>query len=483
MTSVILPHAAAPSGELISLSSIRRRADRLMLMLVWSLWAICLLLGLTSGQLLVALIAGALLALVATAASLLRPGKLMTRLVMALVLMGWSALLIQLGRGETEYHFSVFVLLSALLAWRDWRPLVAGAAAIALHHLVFNALQEQGLFGVVVFTHTGLHMVIMHGVFVVVQTLILLVMVLRMEKDALSAGEVAKLASVINREPGCLTLMQDRGTQHSGFARTFSLTLDTMRSTLEQASRSAARLQEDSQIILQRNSALSERTDSQVASLSVAAAAMEQLAAAASDTSQKADEARTLALQSREVAQQGGENIRAAVCSMAEIRDESQRISDILAMIDSIAFQTNILSLNASVEAARAGAHGSGFSVVAAEVRTLALRCESAAKDIRLLIAASVDRTRQGTAQVELAGKTMQTMIDNAESLHALVDALSLMSEQQRASIVQINDSITRLDRAAQENVEHVAQTMAVAEQQQQQTGALQSAIAVFRLV
>lgn len=483
MTSVILPHSAGSSRDLISLSSVRQRADRLMLMLIWSLWSICFLLGLVSGQLLVALVPGTLLALVATAASLLRPGKLSTRLILALVMMGWSALLIQLGQGETEYHFSVFVLLSALLAWRDWRPLVTGAAAIALHHLVFNYLQAKGLFGVVVFTHTGLHMVVMHGVYVMVQTAILLLMALRMEKDALSASEVAKLASVINREPGCLTLIREQGVQHSGFARTFSLTLGTMRSTLEQVSHSVAQLLTDAQEILQRNSALSARTDSQVASLSVAAAAMEQLAGAASDTSQKADEARALAQQAHEVARQGGENIRAAMGSMAEIRDESLRINDILALIDGIAFQTNILSLNASVEAARAGEQGKGFAVVAAEVRTLALRCEGAAKDIRQLIAASVERSQQGADQVEQAGRTMQAMIGNAESLYALVDALSLMSEQQRASIVQINDSIISLDRAVQENVRHVAQTMEVAQQQQRETGTLQNAIAVFRLV
>jgi methyl-accepting chemotaxis protein len=484
MTLPTLLDTASPSRDLISLTAIRQRADRLMLALVWILWLVCLVFGVMTGQTALALISGSLLATLATLACVLLPGKLVTRLLFAFILMAYSALLIQLGGGETEYHFSVFVLLSALLAWRDWKPLLMGAAVIAVHHLTFNYLQEYDLFGVVVFAMgPGLDMVITHAVFVVVQTVILVLMALRMEQDARSASEVAKLASVINREPGILTLTQDAQASHSSFARTFSLTLGTMRSTLVQVTHGVTQLLDDAQTLLQRNTALSERTDNQAQSLAIAACAMEQLLGAAAQTSEKASEARGLALQASDVAQQGGENIRAAMASMIHIRDESLRINGILELIDGIAFQTNILSLNASVEAARAGEHGKGFAVVAAEVRTLALRCESAAKEIRQLIAVSVESTQQGANQVEQAGKTMQVMIGSIESLHGLVEALSLMSEQQRASILQINGSIASIDASVQENVQHVAQTMQVAQQQQRQTGELKTAISVFRLV
>lgn len=254
-------HPHAPQSDLISLFAIRRRADRLMLGLIWAMWAVSLGVGYMNENLTQGATIGTALACLATLASLVFPGTLLLRLVFAFVLMAFSALLIQLGEGETEYHFSVFVLLSALLAWRDWRPLLAGAAVIALHHLIFNYLQENDLYGVVVFMHTGFHMVVFHGLFVVVQTAILILLAVRMEQDARSASEVSRLAGVINRVPGYLTLAVDGESAHSSFARTFSLTLGTMRSTLEQVSTSVGQLLEASRTLRQRNSALSERTD------------------------------------------------------------------------------------------------------------------------------------------------------------------------------------------------------------------------------
>lgn len=483
MAIMTLWQADGVPRDLFSLSSIRRRADRLLMALAWVMWGVSLGVGAMNGNLSLALLVATLLAVLGTFMTLLFPGKLITRLVYAFIMMAYSALLIQLGNGETEYHFSVFVLLSALLAWRDWRPLIMGAAVIAVHHLVFNYLQKYGLFNITVFMHTGLEMVIMHGLYVVAQTIFLVLLAVRMEQDARSASEVAKLASVINRETGYLTLERDSKTSSSPFARTFSLTLDAMRNTLEQVSGNVSQLIEASQTLLQRNTALSERTDNQARSLAVTASAMEQLAGAASLTSEKASEARTLAEQASVVAQEGGENIRSAMASMAHIHDESLKINGILELIDGIAFQTNILSLNASVEAARAGAHGKGFAVVAAEVRTLALRCEEAARDIRQMIATSVERTHQGAEQVERAGKTMESIIHNIDSLQSCVDVLFSMSDQQKTSVLQMKGSIATIDASVQENVQHVAQTIQVAQQQQHHTGELKSAISVFRLV
>jgi len=468
--------------ETASLAQIYRRADLLMFLLVWVLLAIALSVGWYYEHMFTALTVGLTLALSSTLIKMLFPGRLITRLFYAFTLLGFAALLIQLGEGETEFHFSVFVLLSALLAYRDYRPLLMGALTAAVHHALFNYLQENDLYGVICFMHPGFHMVVFHALFVVAQTAILIYMAVNMARDARSASEVAQLASRINRVKGCLTLDYEELPTHSAFAQTFSSTLKTMRSTLGQVSHGIAVVQGDAESILRQNSALSQRTDEQASALTEVASAMVQLTSVSAHTSEKAVLAQELSLQASNVAARGDENITATIQTMSQIREESVRISNILEIIDGIAFQTNILSLNASVEAARAGAHGKGFSVVATEVRILAQRCENAAKDIRQLIAVSVSCTQIGARQVSAAGETMQEVMSSITHLSQLVDELSEMSVQQRVSIAQMHDSIAKIDNSLQKNVSHVAETVRVAQQQEHQADALKQAISIFRL-
>ena len=482
MVTATILQSKGESSETVSLEQIYRRADWLMLLLVWVLFAIAVSVGWYYEHTSTALIAGAILALSSSLIKMLFPGKLITRLFYAFTLLGFAALLIQLGEGETEFHFSVFVLLSALLAYRDYRPLLMGAITAAVHHLLFNYLQENDLYGIVCFMHPGFHMVVFHAVFVVAQTAILIYMAVHMARDARSASEVAQLASHINREAGCLTLDREQRPSHSAFARTFSATLKTMRNTLGQVSHGIAMVQGDAESILRQNSALSQRTDEQASALAVVASAMAQLTSVSTYTSEKALLAQELSLQASNVAARGDENISATIQTMAQIREESVRISNILEIIDGIAFQTNILSLNASVEAARAGVHGKGFSVVATEVRMLAQRCENAAKEIRQLIAVAVSCTQTGSRQVSAAGVTMQEVMSSITQLSQLVDELSEMSVQQRVSIAQMHDSIAKIDSSVQENISHVAETVRVAQQQGHQADALKRAISVFRL-
>lgn len=275
-----------------------------------------------------------------------------------------------------------------------------GAATAAVHHALFNYLQENDLFGIVCFMHPGFHMVVFHALFVVAQTAVLMVMAVRMAQDARSASEVARLASVINREPGCLTLAVNDAARYSPFARTFSTTLDTMRDTLTRVSAGVNALLAASDTLLERNAGLSARTDEQAQALTVVTRAIEQ---------------------------------------------------------------------------------GKRFAVVASEVRTLAQRCEFAAKDIRELIAVSVARADDGSARVEQAGATMREMIASIDSLRRFIEDLSQMSEQQRSSIGDMRNSITSIDESVQQNAHHVAQTLNVAQHQQQQTRALQQAITLFR--
>lgn len=482
MATMTLLHTDNKHPDVVSLKRIYSHADILMFWLVWGLYVVSAGVGWAYDSLSVAIVVGGILAVTSSLIKLFFPGKLITRLFYAFTLMGFAALLIQVGDGETEFHFSVFVLLSALLAYRDYRPVLMGAATAAVHHVLFNYLQEQDLFGIVCFMHTGFHMVVFHAIFVVAQSAILIYIAVNMASDARSASEVARLAAEINRETGCLTLSRSERASHSPFAQTFSTTLTTMRNTLSTVSQGVADVLSTSEAIIERNAALSKRTDEQAMALAVAASAMEQLNSAAALTSERSQEAKQLAARASDVAMRGGNSIDEATHSMEQIRDESQRITNILELIDGIAFQTNILSLNASVEAARAGAHGKGFAVVASEVRTLAMRCENAAKDIRQLIAVSVECTRNGSHQVENAGETMKEVIGAISSLSELVEELSEMSSQQSLSITQMNQSIASIDDSVHENVEHVAQTIEATHLQQQHTDGLKQAISVFRL-
>jgi len=482
MATMTVLHSGNKQPDVVSLRSIYLQADILMFFVIWGLFAISLVVGWAYDALSVALVAGGLLAISSSIVKALLPGTLLTRLYYAFTLIGFAALLIQLGEGETEYHFSVFVLLSALLAYRDYRPILMGAAVAAIHHGLFAWLQANELFGITCFMHPGIHMVVFHAIFVVAQTAILLYMALRMADDARSASEVAQLAAQINRQPGCLTLAASERESRTPFAQTFNTTLTTMRNTLGQVSLGVASVLSDSESIIQRNAALSKRTDEQASALAIAASAMGQLSSAAIVTNEKAQSARMLATQVTGLAHKGGISIDAATQTMEQIREESDHINNILELIDGIAFQTNILSLNASVEAARAGTHGRGFAVVASEVRTLALRCENAAKDIRQLISVSMECTRTGSQQVENAGQTMREVIGSINALAVLVDELSEMSGQQSLSITQMNGSIASIDESVRDNVDHTAQTMQAARQQQQQADGLQQAISVFRL-
>lgn len=467
--------------EVVSLRRIAQRADTLVVILCWALYLISLGVSWMYSDMLVAFIIGGVLAVAGTLVRVLACGSLFSRLWLSFTLIAFAALLIQVGKGETEYHFTVFVLMSVLLAWRDSRPLLMGAATAAVHHGLFNYFQQHDLFGIVVFPHPGVDMVLFHAVFVVAQTAILLVLAYQMRTDARSASEVAQLAACINREPGYLTLVADNPQSETAFAQTFSSTLGTMRGTLNQVSEGVEALLEESGSILARNAALSARTDEQANALGQATSAMTQIGLAAGQARDKAQSVSKLAAETHQAATQGGISIQSAIASMAQINEESRRVKTILELIDGIAFQTHILSLNASVEAARAGASGRGFAVVASEVRSLAVRCENAAREIRKLMDASSACTEQGTRQVEQAGQTMQAIYASIDGLTQLVTELTTMSEQQNLSIEHIQQSINHIDRSVHHNVQHVAETLQVAQQQQQQANTLKQAISLFR--
>ena len=232
--------------------------------------------------------------------------------------------------------------------------------------------------------------------------------------------------------------------------------------------------------IAQGNTDLSQRTEEQAASLEQTASSMEQLTSAVRHNADNAKQASQLAGAGSGVAQRGGAEIGRVVATMQEIAESSARVAEIISVIEGIAFQTNILALNAAVEAARAGEQGRGFAVVAGEVRALAQRSASAAKEIKDLITESVTRIDTGSKLVENAGRTMDEIVSSAGRTTDIMNELAAASEEQSIGIGQVNTAVTQMDEVTQQNAALVEQASAAAQALAQQAQALRDAVSVF---
>jgi methyl-accepting chemotaxis protein len=234
--------------------------------------------------------------------------------------------------------------------------------------------------------------------------------------------------------------------------------------------------------IAQGNSDLSSRTEKQAASLQQTAASMEELTGTVRSGADNARQANQLAQGASSAALQGGEVVQQVVQTMGGIQEASRRISEITAVIDSIAFQTNILALNAAVEAARAGEQGRGFAVVASEVRSLAQRSGEAAREIRQLIDDSVQRVDAGSRLVEQAGSTMASVVGQVRRVTDLIGEITAAAGEQTQGIELVNQAVVQLDQGTQQNAALVEQSAAAAESLKAQSARLAQTVAVFRL-
>jgi len=230
------------------------------------------------------------------------------------------------------------------------------------------------------------------------------------------------------------------------------------------------------------NHDLSMRTEQQASALEETAASMEELGSTVQQNAQNAHQANALALAATQSAEQGGMAVAQVVQTMQGISDSSRKVADILGVIDAIAFQTNILALNAAVEAARAGEQGRGFAVVASEVRALAGRSAEAAKEVRGLIATSVQRVEQGSAQVDQAGATMAEMVGAIRRVTDLMGGISTASHEQSTGVAQVGEAVMQMDQVTQQNAALVEQMAAASSGLSQQAQALVAAVAVFSL-
>ncbi|MGY0562094.1 MAG: methyl-accepting chemotaxis protein, partial [Paraglaciecola chathamensis] len=251
--------------------------------------------------------------------------------------------------------------------------------------------------------------------------------------------------------------------------------------TIGQINGSTETIRNASSEIAQGNSDLSNRTERQASSLEETASTMEELTGTVRLNAENANQANGLASQASTVASEGGDLINQVVATMSSINESARKISDIIGVIDGIAFQTNILALNAAVEAARAGEQGRGFAVVASEVRTLAQRSANAAKDIKELISDSVAKIENGNTLVNRSGETMDNVVTSIKRVNDLMAEIAAASAEQASGIDEVGKAINQMDEATQQNAALVEEATAAAESLQSQAEQLSERVAAFK--
>jgi methyl-accepting chemotaxis protein len=259
-------------------------------------------------------------------------------------------------------------------------------------------------------------------------------------------------------------------------------TIERLREVIGRIKEATEAINTASQEIAAGNQDLSNRTEEQASSLEETSSSMEELNTTVQQNAENANQANSLARKSNEVASKGGEMVKRVVNTMNDIQSSSKKIADIIGVIDSIAFQTNILALNAAVEAARAGEQGRGFAVVATEVRSLAQRSATAAKEIKTLIAESVDKVESGAKLVRDAGSTMDEVVSSFQAVANLVTDISNASREQSSGIAQVTEAVSHMDEVTQQNAALVEEAAAAAESLEEQARGLVEAVAMFKL-
>jgi methyl-accepting chemotaxis protein len=408
-------------------------------------------------------------------------GRLVTRLVVAAALMTLAALHIHEGRGVIEFHFGIFVLMSFLLAYRDWKPILCAALVIAVHHLAFNYLQSLG-FNVYCFVQPSFIMVLVHAAYVVAQAALLFYIAHNMKKDAQSGFELEQLSENLSRDEGHFDLRFPSMALEGKSSRTFKQTLDAIHATMNEIVKTIQGMAASSHHIAAGNRELTEQVGVRAEALRQTDAALTQIASRVRDCASQASNANELARQTSQMVTLSGRNVSDVAGKMSEIGSAVHGMSDMIATIEGIAFQTNILALNASVEAARAGEQGRGFSVVASEVRTLALRSATAAREIKTLILNSQQCADDGSALAARAGESMRDVARHVETVVALVGQISEASEAQSRELDQCSEGISRVDAMLGQDVVHVQDVASASGDLQTQAQSLRDAMAIFRI-
>ncbi len=461
-------------------SSTFHQNDRVLLASIGAVLVGALTYGALNDALTLAAAIGLVLLAVSFGVAYVSQAGALSRVALPALGMAMVALLIHVARGHNEAHFAVFAFLSVTVVYRSPIAVLAGAVTIALHHLTFNQFQTWG-WGPMCFTEPGFGKVVEHAIYVVAQSAVLILLAVRAGSDFQSADELMQMAERLRGADGTVDLTAAHMTPKGQASQKLVEVMRYIEASINQVRQSADAIHQASNDIASGNQALSQRTDEAASSIGDTSSAVAHIANTIQCSTDNAHQANDLAGSAAQVAEQGGEAVHRVVETMSGIQQSSRKITDIISVIDGIAFQTNILALNAAVEAARAGEQGRGFAVVASEVRMLAQRSAGAAKEIKNLITNSVEQVDSGSGLVGSTGQIIGDVVNQVRRVSELVGLITESSNEQSRGIAQINQSIDRMEQTRQHNASLVQQTAGAADRLRAQADELMAAVSVFR--
>jgi len=469
-----------------SLIRLYQSGDKIMIGVIWFLFAMSLGLASWYNTWSEALWIGLPTTLVSTILVYMMSGKLITRLVIGSAYMVFAALHIHQAHGMIEIHFGIFVLLAFLLVYRDWMPIVTAAAVIAVHHLSFNFLQAAG-YGVYLFSDNfGLGLVMLHAAYVVFESAILIYMSIQFRKEAIVTEELIDIGQHMAIENGKIDLHFRKENPMSDFANHYNHFIDAVASAISNSKNTAEHLLSSTEKMQAQSGSARQGVTRQQSEIDQIATAINEMTATVQEVARSATDAASAAAQADDEANNGknvvaqtvssietlAKNVESAADVIGTLEVDTTEIGGVLDVIKSIADQTNLLALNAAIEAARAGEQGRGFAVVADEVRTLASRTQESTEEINNMIgklqsgaknAVAVmeegrEQARTGVEQASLAGQSLNEITQSVSTINDMNTQIASAAEEQSKVAEEINRNVVNISQVADETADIVSQ-------------------------